>query len=89
VEYALQGHSDYMVGLQRAPGAAYTCTTCMVPLQQAANAEACVPAHFINEAGNFVTDAFLDYVRPLVQGEARPPYEDGLPRFARLKLQRI
>ena len=39
----------------------------------------------INEAGNGVNQAFIDYVLPLIQGEADTPKENGLPRFARLK----
>jgi 6-phosphofructokinase 1 len=28
---------------------------------------------------------FIDYALPLIQGESRPPLENGLPRFAKLR----
>ena len=40
---------------------------------------------WINEAGNGVTQEFIDYVLPLIQGEPKLPKEDSLPRFAKLK----
>ena len=44
-----------------------------------------VPRAWINEAGNGVTQEFIDYVLPLIQGETDAPKENALPRFARLK----
>ena len=51
-----------------------------------ANGEKKVPAEFINDEGNHITDAMRDYVRPLVQGEAPIKIdEDGLPVFMRFE----
>ena len=50
-----------------------------------ANFEKKVPREWINEAGNGVTQDFIDYVLPLIQGETDAPKENSLPRFARLK----
>ena len=51
-----------------------------------ANGEKKVPAEYINATGNGVTEAMLDYVRPLVQGEAPITIdEDGLPVFMRFE----
>jgi hypothetical protein len=44
-----------------------------------------VPGEWINEEGTGLTQAFIDYALPLIQGESSPPMEDGLPRFAKLK----
>ena len=44
-----------------------------------ANQTKCVPAAFINERGNHVTDACLRYLLPLIKGERYPEYKDGLP----------
>ena len=75
-----------MVGLVRETnGGAYRCTTELVPLSNVANQERKVPRSWINEAGNQVTDAFIDYVLPLIQGEPKLPLECSLPRYARLK----
>ena len=50
-----------------------------------ANFEMKVPREWINEAGNGVNQAFIDYALPLIQGDANPPQEFSLPRFAKLK----
>lgn len=46
------------------------------------NQEKTVPPSFINESGNDVTDLFLDYAKPLIQGNVSIPTVDGLPEFA-------
>jgi 6-phosphofructokinase 1 len=75
-----------MVTLIRASGPAYKCTTGLAELSDVANGEKKVPAEYINDAGNGVTAAMLDYVRPLVQGEAPITVgDDGLPVFMRFE----
>jgi len=44
-----------------------------VDLEVVANTEKLVPPEFMNEEGNHVTQAFLDYARPLI-GAPLPPY---------------
>ncbi len=78
-----------MVGLVREGDEPYRCTTGLVDLAQVANAEKPVPREWINEAGNFVTDDFIRYVTPLIQGEVEVPIENGLPKYIRLKRQPI
>ncbi len=73
VRAALAGESDKMVNLIREPGPHYRCTTGLVDLEKVANHERMMPAEFINAAGNGVTEAFLEYARPLI-GETLPPY---------------
>lgn len=81
---AVEGLTDYCIGFERAPGAEYKCLTKLIKLDDVANTERKVPREWINEEGNFVTQEFVDYALPLIQGESRPPIEDGLPRFAKL-----
>lgn len=50
-----------------------------------ANTEKKVPIEWINAAHNGVTQAFIDYALPLIQGETQMKKENGLPRFAKLK----
>jgi 6-phosphofructokinase 1 len=85
VEYALEGKSGYMVGFERAPGPKYQCSTTLVDVSKAANAEKKIPREWINEAGNGLLEPFVEYALPLIQGNSRIDQEDGLPRFARLK----
>ena len=73
VRGALAGVSDRMVTLERQPGPEYAVTTGLAPLAEVANAEHTLPREYINEAGNGVTEAFLEYARPLI-GEPLSPY---------------
>ena len=50
-----------------------------------ANTEKKVPREWINAEGNGVTQGFIDYCLPLIQGETGMVKEDGLPRFVHLK----
>ena len=84
VRHAMAGENGKMVTLVRQAGRQYKCGTGLVELSAVANAEKKVPAEYINEKGNHVTDAMRDYLRPLVQGEAAISIgEDGLPEFMR------
>ena len=44
-----------------------------------------VPRSFINKEGNFVTEEMLTYLRPLIVGEPKVSYQDGLPQYASLE----
>ncbi|MBI4321824.1 MAG: 6-phosphofructokinase [Chloroflexi bacterium] len=76
VQYALRGHTDQMVVLRRETDEPYRCSIDLAPLEKIANAEKHLPADYLNDAGNFVSDSFLSYARPLIGGP--------LPRHARL-----
>ena len=82
---AVEGLTDYCIGFERAPGSEYKCLTKLIKLDDVANTERKVPREWINEEGNFVTEDLVRYVLPLIQGDSRPPMEDGLPRFAKLR----
>lgn len=57
-----------------------------VDLQAVAELEKSVPDEFIRDDGMGITQAALDYLRPLIQGEHRVAYKSGLPDVAPLKL---
>jgi len=80
VGLAKQGKSGVMVTLERQAGSEYKCTTGTIALEEVAIKAKPMPDEFINSEGNFVTDAFLDYLRPLV-GE--------LPDYARLAFNKV
>jgi 6-phosphofructokinase 1 len=50
-------------------------------ISEIANQVKHVPAEFINERGNNVTDACANYLLPLIAGEAAPKYKNGIPQF--------
>ena len=86
VEAAVSGETDKMVGFEcTRENGQYSCRTKLFNLSDVANFEKKVPLEWINEAGNGVTQEFLDYALPLIQGENRRTLENGLPRFAQLK----
>ncbi len=85
VKAALEGVSDVMMGFARPEAGPYRCEIIQVPLEQVANHEKQVPLDWINPQGNGLTQDFIDYALPLIQGEAHQRRENGLPRFARLK----
>ena len=47
--------------------------------------EKTVPLEWITNNGTYISDEFVKYALPLIQGESKAPLEDGLPRFAKLK----
>ncbi|MBO5305241.1 MAG: hypothetical protein J6B12_00615 [Clostridia bacterium] len=51
----------------------------MADVQDIANQTKHVPAEYINERGNHVTDECCRYLLPLIMGERQPKYECGLP----------
>jgi len=85
VEAAVSGITDKMVAFECDRTNGYRCNTKLIGLTDVANVEKKVPREWINEAGNGIEQPFLDYVLPLIQGEAPTPKENGLPRFAKLK----
>jgi 6-phosphofructokinase 1 len=71
------GETGHMITLERVSSDPYRCETGIVSVAAAANAEHLLPRTFMNPAGNMVTDRFLDYAMPLIDG---PP-----PPLARLR----
>jgi 6-phosphofructokinase 1 len=54
-----------------------------------ANVERKVPREFISEDGFGITEAGLRYLRPLIDGEAPPPFVNGLPDYVQLKNEAV
>ncbi len=85
VQYAVQGVTDKMVAFERVKGTEYKCNVKLIDLMDVANAEKKVPLEWIINDGTGISDEYIKYALPLIQGESRPPIENGLPRFAKLK----
>ena len=80
VELAAAGTTGVMVTLQRQAGDSYTCGTGTAPLNDVAVRAKPMPDEFINAEGNFITEAFLDYLKPLV---------GPMPEYVELKSQKV
>lgn len=87
VEYAVQGKNAVMPAILRNEGPEYSWRIGEAQLADVANVERKMPRDFISKDGFGITDACREYLQPLIQGEAYPPYKDGLPQIARLKLE--
>ena len=86
VQFAVEGVTDHMVAYKRTEkDGKYHCEYVLVNLSEVANTEKKIPREWITEDGTGLTQSFIDYALPLIEGESRPPIEDGLPRFAKLK----
>ena len=76
VQAAMRGENGKMVTLERLPGPEYAVETGLAPLGRIANVEHLLPDAYINDESNGVTEAFVEYARPLIGGP--------LARYARL-----
>jgi 6-phosphofructokinase 1 len=86
VKYALQGCTDKIVVLDRDYSSEkYKCRTKLMPVSKAANAEKTIPLDWITNNGTMLSDEYVKYALPLIQGDMKAPLVDGLPRFAKLK----
>lgn len=85
VELAILGHNAVMPIIKRDSTSPYTWSIDSVPLADVANQEKKMPLEFISEDGMGITDKCREYLSPLIQGEAYPPYKNGIPEYIRLK----
>ena len=82
VKAALNGASGNMVAFERLDGDDYQIDYVLKDVNVICNQEKCVPATWITADGSDVTEDFIRYARPLIQGEVTVPTEDGVPKFA-------
>ena len=66
VRSAVEGKTGFMVGFQTTREPEYRTETCLVPLEQVANAEKMFPLEWIGEDGASIKPAFRDYCLPLL-----------------------
>ena len=79
VKAAAEGHTGKMALLKRVSDDPYLCVTDIHDVSEIANEAKSVPRYMINENGDNVTEEFLNYVRPLVEGEVSQLTVNGLP----------
>jgi 6-phosphofructokinase 1 len=89
VKAAISGKTDFMVGFKRLSSKPYQMEYVLIPLAEAANTEQKVPLEWILPHGKGMTQEYIDYALPLIQGDCKAELEDGLPRFAKLKKVRV
>ncbi|MBP3279143.1 MAG: 6-phosphofructokinase [Butyrivibrio sp.] len=75
-----EGDSGKMVVIERLSDDPYQAGTEVKDVHKIANDERVVPREWINKDGTYVTNEFITYVRPLIQGDVGPIMVDGIPR---------
>ena len=85
VEWLQAGRSGVMAGIRRLSDHPYRWEVAEFPLSDVGDLEKAFPSHFISADGYGVTQAFLDYLLPLMEGERMPPFRQGLPDYRRIE----
>ena len=85
VKAAAQGHTGMVSAIVSRYEAEYIPNYGIVPVCDVANKIKYVPREWINEAGNDVLPAALEYIQPLIVGEPAIATENGLARHFIIK----
>jgi len=89
VELAVAGKTGILPIIIRESDAPYQWSIGEASLSEVANVEKDMPSTFITNDGFGITEAAKQYLRPLIMGEAYPPYKNGLPDYVKLKNQLV
>lgn len=81
VRAAIAGQSGFMVKIVRTQNNPYRWTTGLQPLGDIANVEKLIPRDWLSEDGFMPNEKFIEYCRPLIEGEVKVPTEGGLPKY--------
>ena len=87
VKAADEGSTGVMVVIDRVSDDPYQSATGVYDVHRIANDEKVIPRKWINKDGDYVTQEFLDYARPLIQGHYNPTMVDGLPRHLSMNVR--
>ena len=86
VKYAIKGMNGVMPVIIRGKGKKYSWKIEPAPLSKIANVEKKLPKSFISKDGFDITSKAIEYLQPLILGEAYPNFKDGIPATQKLKL---
>lgn len=89
VRAAVAGQSGFMVKLVREQSSPYRWTTGLQPLGDIANVEHFMGRDWFTDDGFQPNEKFLEYARPLIEGQVVVPMEGGLPKFVELGKSRV
>ena len=82
VEFAMEGNSGLMVTMHRTnEKLLYSIDYRGTKVSNVSNEVRSFPVEWITRDGTDISETFLSYLIPLIQGESYPPMENGLPRF--------
>jgi 6-phosphofructokinase len=91
VRAAVGGQSGFMVKIVRLtqPDGSVKWSTDLQPLSDIANVEHFIPRDWISEDGFLPNEKFVEYARPLIEGEVKIPVEAGLPKYVSLEKSKV
>ncbi len=90
VRAAVNGQSGYMVKIVRnTDGGTIKWGTDLQELGTVANVEHFVPREWATEDGFLPNEKFVEYARPLIEGEVKIPFEGGLPKYVTLEKSKV
>jgi ATP-dependent phosphofructokinase / diphosphate-dependent phosphofructokinase len=89
VKAAVDGQSGFMVKIVRVQNQPYKWSLALQPLGDIANVEHLVPRDWISDDGFLPNEKFIEYARPLIEGEVKYPVDGGLPKYVTLEKVRI
>lgn len=81
VKTALEGITGMMIAFKRTADSPYTMECVTVDVNEVCNKEKLFPNEWISKNGTDVTDDFLAYALPLIQGEPERKMEGGRPVY--------
>ncbi len=80
VKAADEGDTGKMVVIDRIADDPYMSSAGIYDVHRIANNEKLVPREWVNKEGNYITDEFINYIEPLIQGDYQPFMVNGLPQ---------
>ena len=83
---AFEGNSGEMVIIKVESRAPYITSYNTFDIHEVANVERTVPPEWIINDGTYVSDEFIEYAKPLIQGELDAYYADGVPQHLKLNV---
>ncbi len=86
VKAADEGDTGKMVVIDRVSDDPYQSAAGIYDVHRIANNEKLVPREWVNKDGNNMTEDFINYVKPLIQGDFQPFMVNGLPEHLVLNL---
>lgn len=84
VKAAYNGETGKVVVFERVSAKPYECSTGLADVADIANKERYVPKEWYDHDKCQMMKEYIDYARPLIEGELMPVYKNGVPRHIKL-----
>ena len=83
VAKALEGKTGFMTAFVRSKSddGKYQLSCTLEDVNEICNKEKTVPVEWITKDGSDLSDDFISYALPLIQGSPVIPYKDGIPAY--------